>query len=327
MKPLILTLAVCLLSMGASPAHAQINPDSFTRSDIVQALGDDPSGREPQRVTEANYTPLLQSSAVMDAFRLILKSGHLRRDDKVRARLEVLSETHPFTHIRQAAHLLLSDYAVDTNILDTNPIFWAQRGYTTEMQKSGREPMQHCAPPPGASRPDFELEAEQKAKAANRSRASYRFETPLKYGTLRGGYYTIQGVGLSYTPHTAPEKPVRISSGNNRYVMPSDQAGAYWLIDGPNHMIGGGTITRLVESPEGIERFEHRTLPSGVAQIFELPDGDIFINFANLDPSKRGGTWTDGKFTPTPLDFYNPPIILHPNGKISHACTQDAPKF
>ena len=327
MKPLILTLTACLLSMGTSLAHAQINPDNFTRSDILQALGDDPSDREPQRVTERNYTPLLQSSGLMDAFRLIQKSAHLRRDDKVRARLEVLSETHPFTHIRQAAHLLLSDYAVDTNILDANPIFWAQRGYTAKMQKAGRGKMQHCAPPPGARRPDFELEAEQNAKAANRSRANYRFETPLQYGTLRGGYYTIQGVGLSYSPHTAPDAPVGISSGNNRYVMPSDQAGAYWLIDGPNHMIGGGTITRLVETRKGIERFEHRILPSGVAQIFELPGGGIFINFANLDPSKRGGTWTGGKFTPTPLVFYNPPIILHPDGKISHACTQDAPQF
>ena len=313
--------------MGASPALAQINPDNFTRSEVLQALEDNPFDQEPQKITERNYTPEIRSAAIMDAFTLLLKSGHLRRDPKVRMRLEVLSQTHPFTHIRASAKLLLSDYSKDTNIFALPPMFWDQRGYTGMKPSHMRGDADYCAPPPGARRPNFELEAEKKSKAANLSRASYRFETPLQYGTLRGGYYTIQGVGLSYAPHRAPEKPIGISSGNNRYVMPSDQAGAYWLIDGPNHMIGGGTITRLVESPDGIERFEHRILPSGVAQVFELPDGGVFMSFANLDPSKRGGTWTDDGFAPTPLDFYNPPIILRPDGKISNACTQDAQTF
>ena len=109
--------------------------------------------------------------------------------------------------------------------------------------------------------------------------------------------------------------------------MKSDTEGTYWLIDGPHHMIGGASISKLIETRNSVERYLYRALPSSVSQIFELEDGQLFLNFVNLNPSKRGGSFDGDVFIPFPLENYNPPIILYPDGRVSLGCVPDASKF
>lgn len=304
-----------------------LDPENFSKIEILRILEDNPLKREPYLLTEGNFSAWLIKAEIFDAFNAILNEDIYRDDPDIRSRLLELSETHPFTDIRTSALLLLSEYQGNNNILRRLQVFWHQDGYKGVTRYQINEQMEYCAPPQNARRPDFEIEAEREAEALKLGRPRYRFEVPMQYGTVSGGYYSIRGIGLTYKQNAAPHKTVGISNTNNRYVMESDSRGGYWLIDGPHHMMGGATISKLLETQDGIDRYLHRILPGSVSQIFELSDGRIFITFVNLDPSKRGGTHKDGEFIPSPLERYNPPVIFHPNGKISLACSPDSVEF
>ena len=303
------------------------NVENLSKIEILRILEDDPFKREPYLLTEANFFAWLNRAEIFDAFNAILNEDIYRHDPNIRSKLLGLSETHPFTDIRTSAQLLLSEYQGNNNILRTLQVFWPQYGYKGVTRYQMNEHMEYCVPPQNARRPDFEIEAEREAEALKLGSPRYRFEVPMQHGTVSGGYYSIQGIGLTYKQNAAPHKTVGISNTNNRYVMKSDSRDRYWLIDGPHHMIGGASISKLVETQDGINRYLHRILPGSVSQIFELSDGRIFITFVNLDPTKRGGTHKDGEFIPSPLEHYNPPVIFHPNGKISLACSPGSVEF
>lgn len=323
--------AILLLISSAQTVSAKEPVESFNKLEILKLLADAPYENKLFLKTESDFSPWLIRTGIFDAFNAILQDEALRQDPDIRSRLFSLSEIHPFTDIRASAQLTLSEFRGDR----VPPMFHYGRvpdGYKGLTAKQMNESMVYCAPPPNAKQPDFEVEAETDAEALKASgrehvRPQYRFKMPMRYGTVTGGYYSIRGVGLSYEQNAAPHTKVGISHANNRYIMKSDTEDEYWLIDGPHHMIGGASISKLVETEDGIERYLYRVLPSTVSQVFELEDGRIFINFANFDPSKRSGSWDSDVFTPTPLETYNPPIIVHLDGKVSLACTANASKF
>ncbi len=342
MRYFVLTFIVCIpLIISCTPAKTD-NPnasgmsqtdlpktDNFTR--ILKILNDNPTELEPYLVTDKNFYIRMFRTELFDVFNVILKNDVYRNHPEIRLRLRGLSENHPFTDIKARAQLVLSDFSGDK----IPPMFRYSReleGYEGLTPREINKDMEYCAPPLTARRPDFEYEAETKAETLRLSgveyvRPHYRFEVPLQFGALSGGYYSIQGVGLSYKQNITPYKTLDISATNNRYVMASSDKDTYWLIDGPHHMVGGGSISKLIETQKGVDRYLHRVLPSGVSQIFTLSDGSIFITFVNLDPSKRGGSTKDGVFKPFPLENYNPPVIFYPDGTISLACTVGATKF
>lgn len=306
------------------PAQAQM--ENSSKVDILKILEDDPFKTEPKVITDSNFTTWFVRTEIFDAFNIILKNGNFRNDPEIRSKLLVLSQKHPFTDVRATANVLLSKFQ-DHKI---PPMFYFSsglEGYDGLTPKQINQHMVYCAPPQNSKRPEFEIKAEQKAKALKRGRPNYRFKLSTQNGTFSGGYYSIQGVGLSYQQTIAPYKKIGISASNNRYIMPSDTKKSFWLIDGPHHMIGGASISKLVETQDGVDRYLHRVLPSSVSEIFELSDGSLFITFVNLDSSKRGGIHKGGEFIPWPLENYNPPIILHANGKIKLACAEGASEF
>jgi len=343
---IVRTLMVCIpLVVSCAPTESQTpNDKSISQIDlsetkivteIITTLTDNPAIQKPYLVAEKNFFTSFYRTELFDVFNTILKNNAYRNDPAIRSKLRTLSETHPFTDIRASARLVLSEFSGD----QIPPMFQYARvpeGYKGPTARDINKEMEYCAPPSNARRPDFEYEAEKDAETLRAStkkerqiyvRPNYRFKVPLQNGTLSGGYYTIHGVGLTYELNTPPYKTVTISADNNRYVMQSGSKNTYWLIDGPHHMIGGGSITRLVETQDGVERYLHRVLPGGVSQIFILPDGELFISFVNLDPSKRGGVHKETGFEPFPLENYNPPVIFYPDGTISLACTAKAIKF
>lgn len=331
MRAKLFLSAFLTLVSGVQTVSAQEPTESFTKLEILKLLADGPSENKLVLKTESDFSPWLIRTEIFNAFNGILQDEALRQDSEIRAMLFTLSETHPFTVIRASAQLALSEFGGDR----LPPMFHYGRapdGYKGLTAKQMNESLKYCAPPPNANQPDFEIEAEKDAEALRASgrqhvRPQYRFKVPMRNGAVTGGYYSLQGVGLSYEQYAAPHTNVHISNSNNRYIMKSDTKDEYWLIDGPHHMIGGSSISKLIETENGIERYLYRVLPSTVKQVFELEGGQVFINFVNLDPSKRGGTWVDGKLVPTPLNTYNPPIIIYPDGKVSLACTADAVKF
>lgn len=313
-----------LITLGGDKAQAKVK--TLNKAEVLKLLEDAPHDNEADLITDSNFTIWLIRTELFDSFNTILKTESFRNDFEIRSRLLALSKNHPFTDVRASARLVLSDF--QGNRVPSMFRFSRQyKDYDGLTAFKMNEHMEYCSPPPNAKQPDFEIEAEAVAKTSKRGRPAYRFKVPTLYGSLSGGYYSIQGVGLTYQQDKAPDKKIGISSANNRYIMPSNSIDSFWLIDGPHHMIGGASITKLVETQDGINRYMHRVLPSGISQIFELPNGSIFINFVNLDDSKRGGTSEGDAFTPSPLELYNPPIILHPNGKIKLACLADAVEY
>lgn len=314
-----------LLASGFQLISAQESSEATQKPEILEILEDRAYQDKLFLKTQGDFSPWLIRTEIFEAFDVILQNDTLWQDLDIRESLQRLSETHPFTYVRASALLVLSGFDGDR----IPPMFHFGQtldGYKGPAADQINETMEYCAPPITSKRPNFELKAEQEAKGHG-IRPQYRFKVPMKYGTMTGGYYSIQGIGLSYAPNLAPDKPIRMSDANNRYIMASDKEGEYWLIDGPHHMIGGASISRLVETQDGIERYLHRVLPSTVNQVFELEDGRVFINFVNLDASKRSGSRKDGVFTPTPLSRYNPPIFIYPDGEISLACEPGARKF
>ena len=305
--------------------------DTLSKIEILNILEDNPDGYTPFLNTGGGFSPWLIRTEIFDTFNTILANKEHRDDPEIRSRLLTLSKMHPFTNIRASAQLVLSEYPED----QIPPMFHfgqALAGYEDISVKQINDSMEYCAPPSHAKQPDFEIKAEKDAEALMASglehvRPNYRFTVPMRYGAISGGYYSIQGIGLSYRKNAAPHETVRLSNANNRYIMNSNTKDTYWLIDGPHHMIGGASISKLVETQDGLERYLHRVLPSTVSQVFELEDNKVFINFVNLDPSQRSGSWDGEVFTPTPVETYNPPIIVYPDGKISLACSSDAIKF
>ena len=65
------------------------------------------------------------------------------------------------------------------------------------------------------------------------------------------------------------------------------------------------------------------TIPLNLIQLWGQAGHPVSV----LKRSKRGGAWDDDKLVPTPLNTYNPPIIIYPDGKVSLVCTADAVKF
>ena len=294
---------------------------ALSRIEILKVLEDRPLENELFLNSEGGSSPWLIRTEIFEAFNAILNNNAYKRDPEIRSRLQTLSENHLFTVVRASAQLVLSDFQEDS----IPPMFHHGRvpeGYEGLTAKQMNESMEYCAPPPEAKRPDFEIEADREGR-----RSAYRFSMPMRHGTLTGGYYSIQGIGLSYKKSVPPHEVMSISKANNRYIMKADTEDTYWLIDGPHHMIGGASISKLVETEAGLERYLHRVLPSTVRQVFEFSDGRIFINFVNLDPLERGGSYHGKEFTPSPLELYNPPIIVYPNGSVSLACTDDSIKF
>lgn len=334
---------VCILFMiGCSPAKNE-NPkasntshinltstDNF--SEVMNILQDNPAKQTTHLITEKHYYSRFFGTKLFEVLNFILQNDAYRNHPAIRSRLKTLSETHPFTNIRASAQLVLSEFQGDK----IPPVFRFSRvleGYEGPTAHEINKDMEYCAPPSNAQRPDFEYEAESEAEALRASgqeyvRPRYRFEVPMQFGSLSGGYYSIRGIGLSYKQNKAPHETVKISTTNNRYIMKSESTDTYWLFDGPHHMVGGGSISKLIETTTGVDRYLHRVLPNSVSQIFILEDESIFITFVNLDPSKRGGTTTkDGVFEPSPLENYNPPVIFYPDGAISLACIDDAIKY
>ncbi len=325
MKLIVYFFTIVFLASGFQMTSAQESSEDVDKSKILEILEDGPNENSPALKVKGNTLPWFSELEIFKVFDVILQNDSLRQDINIRASLQHLSETHPFTYVRASALLVLSGFDGDR----IPPMFHFGQtldGYKGPAADQINESMEYCAPPIISKRPDFELKAEQEAKGHGK-RPQYRFKVPMKYGTITGGYYKLRGVGLSYAPNVAPDKPITISYGNNRYIMASDKEGEYWLIDGPHHLAGGASILRLVETKNGVERYLHRVLPSEVSQIFELEDGRVFINFVSLDPSKRSGGWKDDVFTPSPLSRYNPPIFIYPDGGISLACEPNARKF
>lgn len=316
----------CLFLLTLSYLPAQAQTEAINKSELLNILEDDPRERELELITESHFATGLVLPDIFEAFNAILKNDNFRSDTEIRSKLLILSQRHPFTDVRAAATLLLSNFEGDR----ISPMFYFSRqqdGYNGPTPKQLNGHMEYCAPPRNAKRPDFEIRAEEEAKILKRGRPNYRFKVPTQYGAFSGGYYSIQGVGLSYQQNTAPYKKISLSGANNRYIMPTDSKNSFWLIDGPHHMIGGASISKLVETQDGVDRYLHRILPSSVSEILELPNGSIFITFVSLDPAKRGATWKEGVRIPSPLERYNPPIILNPNGTIKLACTEHATEF
>lgn len=316
---IFLSLA-CICLLNFSVAAAENRTLNWDRETVLNILTAPPGAQSPEIITDKRDYARFTRSAKFLAFNAILEDDSLRYDPEVQAQLRILAETHPFTKIRAVAKVVLSDFR-GRKINSMFHYGGRLEGYDGPSAKDLNEDMTYCAPPPEASRPEFEIRAEKEAEARGVRRANYRFDIPLQYGTLSGGYYAINGVGLTYQSDTNSKDTVTINHDNNRYVMPSNIPGEYWLIDGPHHMIGGGTVTKLVETQAGIKRYSHSILPSGVVQVFEMPDGSLFLTFVNLDPTKRGGSWNGDAFTPSPLEWYNPPIRLFPNGEIGLACS------
>ena len=310
---------------------AQETTESFNKLEILKILEDKPVENKLFPKTEGENSPWLIQTEIFDVFNAIMHDEKLHQDPEIRSRLLDLSETHPFTNIRASAQLALSDFSGEISPF----MFHFGRvpdGYKGKTARQINQSMEYCPPPQNAKQPNFELEAEKnadalKASGHERVRPRYRFKVPMRYGAITGGYYSILGVGLSYERYAPPHMKVNISNTNNRYIMKSDTEDKYWLIDGPHHMIGGASISKLIETEDGIKRYLHRVLPSTVSQVYEFDGGQIFINFVDLDPTKRGGSWNGDVFTPTPLETFNPPIIVYPDGKISLACVSEASKF
>ena len=331
MKSTLCLITACFALFSSYAASAEESAKDLNKNEILKILEDNPYAKKSFPNSETSSSPWLIRTEIFDAFDTILKNKALREDPEVRSKLVVLSEVHPFTVVRASATFALSDVDVERfpmmfhfgGLID---------GYDGPNAYEINESMEYCSPPSNARRPEFELEAERHAEelklsGRERVRPNYIFSVPMRYGTITGGYYSIQGIGLTYKQNTTPHKKIGISRANNRYIMKSDTKDSYWLIDGPHHMIGGASISKLIENKDGLERYLHRVLPGTVSQVFELDHGRIFITFANLDPSKRGGTSKEGVFYPSPLERYNPPIIVYPNGQVSLACDENAIKY
>lgn len=330
MNSVFVKIIFTLATIMSLTSLSQADPLKLTKHDIIQHLKDDPSARKTDKTVPKTFNLMTAKTDLNLALKEIFANDLYRNDPIIREHLQRLSEQHPFTHVRAMALIVLSDYQDETFPLKFT---WGQApiGYeamaTYEINKS----MHYCAPPAYARRPEFEYEAERKSEALkaegkNYGRPAYRFKQKTRRGEISGGYYSIQGVGLFYKNNDAAEK-TRIDGDNYRYIMPSETKDEYWLIDGPHHMIGGGTVFKLKETKDGLVRYLYRVLPSGVSEIYELAEGRVFISFVHSDPSKRGGMSKNGVFVPSPNHNYNPPIILYPDGKVSLACEKDAAKF
>ena len=305
-----------------------------TRAEILDRLRDTVDADQPRLVdqTEARGRVSLGFGSPLDlpvnnALDFVISNPSLLNDAEIGAQVRLIAEHHPVASARTMARLALSGlpwpeepyYLLNGGFNDRLPE--AYRGFSAEITQAEE---QHCPPTEMAVEFDWIWPEGAEQRFRNRS-----FKVRAGRGHLAGGGYSIQGRGLQYVPDAEGDRPLdtrqTISRDNVFIVVPSLTPGEFWAIDGPHHMIGGGAIWKVVLTEDGIFTRPHRTLPKGVAEVYRYPDGSVFIAFEAWDESERGGIVFDGETRPFKLSRSNPPIRLHPDGRMSKACDPDAP--